>query len=92
MTALNPPNNPLVATTPRRFAGPTRPSSAASQPPRARDRIDIPSLAALLDRLRQMDGTRSRKVEAIKLQVVAGTYEMDEKLDTALGSLLADLA
>jgi hypothetical protein len=93
MTALNPPNNRIIAATaPPGLPGAGRPSPAAPPPPRARDHIDLSRLAKLLDRLRQMDAARSRKVAAIKREVDADTYETDEKLEAAVGALIADLA
>ena len=92
MTAVNPPAETTFPATPHGRTRTGSPAVVKSRPGRSRDRADLSRIARLLDRLRQTDATRSRKIEAIKREVDAGTYETDARLDAALGALLAELA
>ncbi|MBI9016704.1 MAG: flagellar biosynthesis anti-sigma factor FlgM [Phycisphaerae bacterium] len=55
-------------------------NSAKSQPARA-DRVEISENAMYLARMQQMPEVRQEKVEAVRQQIQAGTYDIDSKID-----------
>lgn len=58
---------------------------------RGEDRVEISAtVARLLEKLRAGD-IRTEKVESIRSQIEAGTYETDDKIDGAIDKLLDDL-
>jgi len=66
------------------------PADAPKQLP-VTDRVEISGMSHLLKTLKSGGDVRIDKVEAIKQQIEAGTYETDDKLDTAADRLLDDL-
>ena len=76
---------------PHKFAG-VQPSSA----PQARglsgvDQLDISPEAELLSQVRNLPDVRQDRVNDIRSQIKAGTYDTDEKLDLALSRLLDEI-
>lgn len=66
------------------------PADAPKQLP-VTDRVEISGMSHLLKTLKSGGDVRIDKVEAIKKQLDAGTYEDDHKLDVAADRLLDDL-
>ena len=66
-------------------------SADAAARPSPKDRVEISGMSHLLSALRSND-VRADKVAAVKAQIEAGTYEDDEKLDSAVDRLLDDLS
>ena len=60
---------------------------AAASP---RDQVEISQLGLVLDGIHQLPEIRHEKVEAIRQQIAAGTYETPAKLERALDNLLAE--
>lgn len=54
------------------------------------DKLELSGMSHLLKSLKSND-IRTDKVSAIRAQIEAGTYENDQKLDTAVDRLLEDL-
>jgi negative regulator of flagellin synthesis FlgM len=80
---------PLSA--PHRFAG-VSPTAA----PQARgfsgvDQLDISPEAELLSQVHNLPEVRQDRVNEIRAQIQAGTYDTDEKLDIALSRLLDEI-
>jgi negative regulator of flagellin synthesis FlgM len=55
------------------------------------DRIDISQEAELLSQVHELPDVRTDRVEQIRAQLAAGTYETQQKLDVAVGRLLDEL-
>lgn len=73
-------------------AAPAQAEATAATPDRT-DRVDISSnssVSAMLAKLKTND-VRLDKVQDIKGQIEAGTYESDEKLNAAIDRLIDDL-
>jgi anti-sigma28 factor (negative regulator of flagellin synthesis) len=66
------------------------PADAPKQLP-VTDRVEISGMSHLLKTLKSGGDVRIDKVEAIKKQLDAGTYEAEDKLDIAADRLLDDL-
>jgi anti-sigma28 factor (negative regulator of flagellin synthesis) len=64
-------------------------ADAPAQQP-AVDKLELSGMSHLLQALKTND-IRADKVAAIKVQIEAGTYETDDKLDIAADRLLDDL-
>ncbi|WP_428938623.1 flagellar biosynthesis anti-sigma factor FlgM [Fontivita pretiosa] len=64
---------------------------AASQQPRASDKLELSGMSHLLQALKSDRSVRAEKVAQIKAQIEAGTYETEEKLDIAADRLLDEL-
>ncbi len=64
-------------------------SSARSAAPR--DQVEISQLGLVLDGIHQLPEIRFEKVESIREQIAAGTYETAEKIEHALDQLLLEL-
>ena len=56
------------------------------------DQLDISPEADLVSRVHAMPDIRADRVESIRQQIAAGTYETEEKMNVALGRLLDELA
>lgn len=73
-------------------------TAAPAEAPRrteARDSVELSDHARWLDALRSSGSStptdRSARIEAIRAQIAAGTYETDEKLNVAINRLLEDV-
>src|SRR5215475_987723 len=53
-----------------------------------RDQVEISPLGRMLDGIGQLAEIRHEKVEEIRRQIAAGTYETPEKLEVALDRLI----
>ena len=68
-----------------------KPVGEAQQTTRPSDRVEIGDVkAAMLSKLKAND-VRADKVQDIRAQIEAGTYETDEKLNGAIDKLMDDL-
>jgi flagellar biosynthesis anti-sigma factor FlgM len=58
----------------------------------ARDRVELSDHASdLLDRMKDLPGVRVNRVESVKQEIADGEYETEDRLNTAIDRLLADL-
>ena len=69
---------------------PAAPTSAAANPS-VSDRLELSGVGHLLTTLKASGDVRIDKVESIKAQIEAGTYDDDAKLDAATDRLLDDV-
>ena len=56
-----------------------------------RDHVEISPLGQLLDGISQLPAIRYERVEEVRRQIAAGSYETPEKLELALDRLLDEL-
>ena len=56
------------------------------------DEVSISAEADLLARINELPDIRQDRVDQIRAEIAAGTYETDEKLDTAISRLLDEIA
>jgi negative regulator of flagellin synthesis FlgM len=64
-----------------------RPEAAQSA-----DEVNISEAARLVEQVQQMPEMREDRVEAVRQQIAAGTYETRDKLDAAVSRLLDEIA
>ena len=71
----------------------SRPSEPVTRPGTApiNDEVDISQEARLIEQARQIPDVREDRVEMIRSQIAAGTYETSEKLDVAVDRLLDEI-
>jgi negative regulator of flagellin synthesis FlgM len=64
-----------------------------SQPeaPQIADEVDISEAARQMEQVRQMPDIREDRVEAVRRQIAAGTYETNDKLSVAIERLLDEI-
>ena len=55
------------------------------------DQVDISDAARLVEQVQQMPDTREDRVESVRRQIAAGTYETTEKLNVAVERLLDEI-
>ncbi len=81
---------------PQPISGPhaSRPAGAAKppQPSAIVDELQISDVARLVAETHQLPDIRHERVQAIREQIAAGTYETPEKLEIAISRLLDELA
>jgi negative regulator of flagellin synthesis FlgM len=70
---------------------------AAPQSPSVRDSLNVDQLdispeADMVSRTRDIPDIRQERVDSIRQQIAAGTYDSNEKLDIALSRLLDEIA
>jgi negative regulator of flagellin synthesis FlgM len=70
---------------------------SATQAPELRDSINVDQLdispeADMVSRTRDIPDIRQERVDSIRQQIAAGTYDTNEKLDLALSRLLDEIA
>ena len=86
--------NPLGGNSPVYRATPTKPAAntapVQSKPAAAGDRVELSNMSELMGKLKTND-VRMDKVNEIKAQIAAGTYETDEKLQAAADKMLDDV-
>ena len=61
-------------------------------PAQGPDEVQISDAARLVDQVNQLPDIRHDRVNAIRAQLAAGTYETADKLSTALDRVLNELA
>jgi anti-sigma28 factor (negative regulator of flagellin synthesis) len=80
---------------PQPLGGPhgIRPSQPTIRPeaPQIADEVDISEAARLVEQVQQMPEIREDRVEAVRQQIAAGTYETGDKLNTAVERLLDEI-
>lgn len=80
---------------PQQVNSPHRPASTpAPSGPRGSntvDQLDISPEADLVSRVRDVPDIRQDKVDSIRAQIAAGTYETEQKLEEALSRLLDEI-
>ncbi|HLA86305.1 MAG TPA: flagellar biosynthesis anti-sigma factor FlgM [Thermoguttaceae bacterium] len=67
-----------------------RPEVPATSNP-IQDELSLSDAARFVDQVKQMPDVRQDRVDAIRRQIEAGTYETPEKLDMALERLLDEI-
>ena len=55
------------------------------------DQVDISDAARLVEQVQQMPDMREDRVESVRRQIAAGTYETTEKLNVAVERLLDEI-
>jgi len=55
------------------------------------DEVNISDAARLVEQVQQMPEMREDRVEAVRQQIAAGTYETGDKLNAALDRLLDEI-
>jgi negative regulator of flagellin synthesis FlgM len=80
---------------PQSIAAPhgTRPTQPMNRPEPSQivDEIDISEAAQLVEQVRQLPDIREDRVEAVRQQIAAGTYDTSDKLDAAVARLLDEI-
>lgn len=61
------------------------------QPTAPSDEVNISDAARLVEMARQIPDIRQDRVEALRAQIAAGTYETDERLNAAVERLLDEI-
>ena len=59
--------------------------------PQIADEVDISEAARLVEQVQQMPEIREDRVEAVRQQIAAGTYETSDKLNAAIERLLDEI-
>lgn len=70
-----------------RVAKPAQPDYSGS----IQDELEISDAGRMVDRVREMPEIRQERVDQIRDQIAAGTYETDAKLEIALGRLMDEI-
>ena len=78
---------PIGAPHSSRVASPSAPDLARP----IQDEVQISDAAQFVDQARHVPDIRQDRVNQIRAQIAAGTYETDEKLEIALGRLLDEI-
>jgi negative regulator of flagellin synthesis FlgM len=68
-----------------------QPTSSAA-PTSIGDRLDISEAGQIAGRLADVPDIRAERVEELRSAILKGTYETDDKLNTALDRLLDEIA
>jgi len=90
MTDINPIARPQH-TTIESASKAKRPGSDYHGPSRGSDTVQLSDQARLLSKLKQLPEIREGLVNSVKSQIEAGSYDTDERFDTAINSLIEDL-
>jgi len=77
-----------VDATSRQQSRPERAELAESRSERGEDRVEVSSLARLLQRLREVPDIREELVDRVRSQIESGTYLTDERLDAAVDAMI----
>ncbi len=74
----------------QKLDGPVAPQSTDAL--HGADQIEISAEADMISRANEVGDIRAARVESIRLQIAAGTYDTDDKLEIALGKLFDQMA
>ncbi len=81
----------LAAPTPTSGDSINRPAPTGSTPtPRGSDKVELSNVSKYLAQLQDLQ-PRTDLVNSVKSQIAAGTYETNEKLESAISELANDL-
>ncbi len=71
----------------------TRPAQPMTRPeaPQIADEVNISEAAQLVEQVQQLPEMREDRVEAVRQQIAAGTYETGDKLNAAVERLLDEI-
>jgi anti-sigma28 factor (negative regulator of flagellin synthesis) len=67
-------------------------SSAAPGLSATSDRLDISEAGQIASRMAEIPDIRAERVESIRASILDGTYETDDKLNSAVDQLLDEIA
>jgi negative regulator of flagellin synthesis FlgM len=67
------------------------PPSALPEKTSAADSVEISDAARMLDQARDIPEVRQDRIDAIRNEIAAGTYETEEKLNIAIERLLDEI-
>ena len=87
--------NPIIRSQQPTYESVNKPASATGDTrstARTSDRVELSEQARLLSKLKQLPEVREGLVNSVKSQIDAGTYDTDERFDTAINALLDDLS
>lgn len=84
---------PVQSAFPAKQVQPTQPVEQTSAPRSTvpQDEVDISSAGKILDELNQSSEVRQERLNQIKAEIEAGTYDTPEKLEAALDRLLDEI-
>ncbi len=66
-------------------------SSSQVESPKIQDELNISDTARLVEQAKQAPDIRQDRVQSIRAQIAAGTYETSGKLDVAVSRLLDEI-
>ncbi|MFH1923734.1 MAG: flagellar biosynthesis anti-sigma factor FlgM [Planctomycetota bacterium] len=61
------------------------------RPGQIQDELEISDAARLVDRVRELPEVRQDRIDQIRAEIAADTYETDEKIEIALGRFLDEI-
>lgn len=70
---------------------PSTQKAKPAAPAQASDRVEISPQARFLQKLHEVEPVRQDKIDAVRAQIEAGTYDTEDKLQIAVDKLLEDL-
>lgn len=72
----------------------TRPAEPTASPDTSSigDRLDISDAGRIADRLAEIPEMRAERVQDLRAAIASGSYETNDKLDTAIERLLDEIA
>lgn len=82
-------HGPQAISSPHLRGAPVGQTGAVAGP---QDELQISNAGRLVDLANQAPGIRQDRVDSIRAQLAAGTYETPDKLDTALSRFLDEVA
>jgi negative regulator of flagellin synthesis FlgM len=68
------------------------PSAQATESPAIRDEVNISDAARMVEQVHQVPDIRQDRVDSIRAQIAAGTYETPDKVNVAVERLLDEIA
>ncbi len=89
MNNISPIGRPSAAPAVNASQAEVRPRETAQH--RGRDQVELSTAARMLSRLQQLPDVREDVVDRVRSQIADGTYETDEKLETAINELGEDV-
>ena len=85
-------HGPQHISAPHTSHAPSAPAAPAARDSLNVDQLDISPQADMVSRTRDIPDIRQERVDTIRQQIAAGTYDSSEKLDIALSRLLDEMA
>ncbi len=70
---------------------PSRPQASADTTTRGEDQVELSNKAQYLSKIADLPDVRQDLIESVRAAIDDGTYESDEKIDTAINNLIEDI-
>ncbi len=90
MSDVTPINRPAATTLEPRVR-PSKPETSTTTAQRGEDQVELSDSAQYLSKIAELPDVRQELIDRVKASIADGSYETEEKTDTAIENLIEDI-